>query len=166
MRAKKRFTVLALHRRAGKTELAIMELLDKALQCQQELGLFFYVAPYLKQTKAIAWSRLKRKLEQLRRTHAVAINEGELMSVTFRHNGASIRIFGADNPDAMRGVRLDGVVLDEVAWIAPEAWNDIVQPALSDRMGLGERSRPAAHRTADVLIIFGVARGASVPVLG
>ena len=131
---KKRFTVLALHRRAGKTELAIMELLDKAMRCQQELGLFFYVAPYLKQAKAIAWSRLKRKLEQLRRTNAVAINEGEL-SVTFRHNGASIRIFGADNPDAMRGVRLDGVVLDEVAWIAPEAWNDIVQPALSDRMG-------------------------------
>jgi hypothetical protein len=65
---------------------------------------------------------------------AVAINEAEL-SVFFKHNGASIRIFGADNPDAMRGVRLDGVVVDEVAQIKPEVWFDILQPALSDRLG-------------------------------
>lgn len=30
-RNKKRFTVLALHRRAGKSELAIMELIDCAM---------------------------------------------------------------------------------------------------------------------------------------
>ena len=30
--SRKRFTVLALHRRGGKTELAIMELVDKALR--------------------------------------------------------------------------------------------------------------------------------------
>jgi hypothetical protein len=35
----------------------------------------------------------------------------------------------------MRGVRLDGVVLDEVAQMAPEVWDDILQPALSDRLG-------------------------------
>ena len=55
---RKRFTVLALHRRAGKTELAIMELLDKAMKFKLEMGQFFYVAPFLKQAKAIAWSRL------------------------------------------------------------------------------------------------------------
>ena len=46
---RKRFTVLALHRRAGKTELAIMELMDKAVRFKGELGFFVYVAPYLKQ---------------------------------------------------------------------------------------------------------------------
>lgn len=133
-RHKKRFSVFALHRRAGKTELAIIELIDKAIKFKLELGLFFYIAPFLKQAKAIAWARLKQRLEPLRLAGAVEFNEGEL-SVTFKHNGCVIRIFGGDNPDAMRGVRLDGVVIDEVAQIKPEVWMDIIQPALSDRKG-------------------------------
>jgi len=131
-RKMRRFTVLALHRRAGKTELAIMELINAALTFQRDLGLFFYIAPFLKQAKTIAWSRLKQKLAPL--LDAVTLNEVDL-SITFKHNGAVIRIFGGDNPDAMRGVRLDGCVIDEVAQIKPEVWNDIVQPALSDRKG-------------------------------
>jgi hypothetical protein len=35
----------------------------------------------------------------------------------------------------MRGVRLDGVVIDEVAQIKPEVWAEIIRPALSDRKG-------------------------------
>lgn len=131
---RKRFTVVALHRRAGKTEAAIMELLDHALRCREALPLYVYIAPFLKQAKVIAWSRLKEKVEGLRRAGAVVVNEGEL-SLTFVHNGAQVRVFGADNPDAMRGVRLDGVVLDEVAQIKPEVWEEILQPALSDRLG-------------------------------
>ena len=131
---KERFTVLALHRRAGKTELAIMELVDKALRFPKDLGLFFYIAPFLKQAKAIAWARLKQRLEPLLQAGAAEISESDLM-VRFVHNGAVIRIYGADNPDAMRGVRLDGAVIDEVAQIKPEVWTDILQPALSDRMG-------------------------------
>jgi hypothetical protein len=130
----KRFSVLALHRRAGKTELAIMELVNAAMLFNKDMGLFFYVAPYLKQAKAITWARLKQRLEPLRQHGAVEINESEL-SVKFIANGAVVRIFGADNPDAMRGVRLDGVVVDEVAQIKKEVWDDILQPALSDRKG-------------------------------
>lgn len=44
-RKRKRFTVLALHRRAGKTELAIMELIDKAMKFSMDMGMFFYIAP-------------------------------------------------------------------------------------------------------------------------
>jgi hypothetical protein len=131
---RQRFTVLALHRRAGKTELALMELLNEALKFDKELGFFVYVSPYLKQSRAIAWARLKQKIEPLRIVGAVDISEVD-GSVTFKHNGAVIRIFGADNPDALRGMRLDGVVLDEVAQIKPEIWNDVLQPALSDRKG-------------------------------
>ena len=132
--ALKRFNVFVLHRRAGKTELAIMELLDKAMRFDKGMGLFFYIAPFLKQAKAIAWSRIKHKLQPMIGTGAVSINESEL-SVTFAHNGSVIRIFGADNPDAMRGVRLDGIVIDEVAQIKPTVWEDIIQPTLSDRNG-------------------------------
>lgn len=130
----KRFVVLALHRRAGKTELALKKLCNAAVKSRLDLPLFFYVAPFLKQAKAIAWQRLKQLVAPLVPYGQVEINESEL-SVRFRHNAAAIRIFGADNPDAMRGVRLDGVVVDEVAQIKPETWYDILQPALADRKG-------------------------------
>jgi hypothetical protein len=131
---RQRFSVYALHRRAGKTELAIMELIDKAMKFDKPLGFFVYVAPFLKQAKAIAWSRLKQKIDPLRLQNAIDVNEGDLQ-VTFKHNGAIIRLFGGDNPDAMRGLRIDGSVIDEVAQIKPEVWMDILQPALSDRLG-------------------------------
>ena len=131
---KKRFSVYALHRRSGKTELAIMELIDKAMKTDKVLSMFVYVAPFLRQAKAIAWARLKQKIEPLRQRSAIEINEGEL-SIRFKHNGAIIRLFGGDNPDAMRGLRLDGIVMDEVAQLKNELWTDIVQPALSDRLG-------------------------------
>ncbi len=131
---RKRFTVLALHRRAGKTELALAELIDEALNFKLDLGFFVYVAPFLKQAKAIAWSRLKQKVRGLEMAGACEINESEL-TVRFTSNGAMIRIMGGDNPDALRGVRLDGAVLDEVAQVKPEVWQDIIQPALSDRKG-------------------------------
>ena len=133
-RTKARFKVLALHRRAGKTELALMELLDHAVKCRLDLGFYVYLAPFLKQAKAIAWARLKQKLDPFLRAGAIDVNEADL-AVTFKHNKATIRLFGGDNPDALRGVRLDGVVIDEVANIRPEVWNDIIQPALSDRKG-------------------------------
>lgn len=123
-----------MHRRAGKTELALRELVDKALRFTLELGLYFYVAPQLKQAKAIAWTRLKQIVAPLQLRGLAEVNESEL-SVRLRTNGAVVRVYGADNPDAMRGVRLDGVVLDEVAQMKPEVWDDILQPALSDRLG-------------------------------
>ena len=131
---RKRFTVLALHRRAGKTELALRELLDEALRNTLDLPLYFYVAPLLKQAKAIAWARLKQIVEPLVLRGLAEVHESELW-VRLKANGAIIRCYGADNPDAMRGVRLDGVVVDEVAQIDPTVWDDVLQPALSDRMG-------------------------------
>lgn len=129
-----RFTVLALHRRAGKTELALVELIDRALRFKLELGMFVYVAPFLRQAKSIAWSRLKQKLSPLIVEKVAEINESEL-SITFKHNGAMIRIFGGDNYEALRGLRLDYAVVDEVAQIRPELWQDVMRPALSDRRG-------------------------------
>ena len=133
-RARRRFTVLALHRRAGKTELALRQLLDSALRFDQPLGLFLYVAPLLKQAKVIAWSRLKQIVAPLVEHRLAEVNESELR-IILQPSGASIRIFGADNPDSMRGLRVDGVVLDEVADIRPETWREVLQPALADRLG-------------------------------
>uniref|UniRef100_UPI0028DCA4F6 hypothetical protein n=1 Tax=uncultured Selenomonas sp. TaxID=159275 RepID=UPI0028DCA4F6 len=37
--------------------------------------------------------------------------------------------------DALRGIYLDGVILDEYADIKPELWGGVIRPALSDRKG-------------------------------
>lgn len=111
-----------------------MELLDAALKCKKELGLFVYVAPFLSQAKNIAWGMLKHRIKPLIEANAVLVNEAEL-TIEFRHNGAKIKLFGGDNPDGMRGVRLDGAVIDEVAQTKPSLWQDVLQPALSDRLG-------------------------------
>jgi hypothetical protein len=50
-------------------------------------------------------------------------------------NGARIRLFGADNPDALRGLYLDGVILDEYADMRPRVWGEIIRPLLADREG-------------------------------
>ena len=51
------------------------------------------------------------------------------------HNGAKIRLYGGDNPDALRGTFLDGIVLDEYADMRPRIWGEIIRPLLSDRLG-------------------------------
>lgn len=133
-RAMRRFNVWVLHRRAGKTELAIMQLIHCALQCQRDLGAFAYIAPLLKQAKRVVWRRLKHRLRDMILKGMAEVNESEL-TVTFTHNQAAISLYGADNPDALRGIYLDGVVLDEVAQMEPELWDEVVRPTLADRQG-------------------------------
>src|SRR5262245_40979123 len=50
-------------------------------------------------------------------------------------NGGQVRLYGADNPDALRGLYLDGVVLDEYADMDPRLWSAVIRPSLSDRQG-------------------------------
>lgn len=125
-----RFAVLVAHRRFGKTVLAVNHLLKQAALCRRDRGSFAYVAPFRNQAKAVAWDYLKHYSAPV---PGRVVNEGEL-SITLP-NGAKLRIFGADNPDALRGLYFDGVVLDEVAQMKREVWEEIVQPALADRRG-------------------------------
>ena len=46
-----------------------------------------------------------------------------------------IQIFGADNPDSIRGMGFDKVVMDEYAIMSPRVWTEIVRPAVSDKLG-------------------------------
>lgn len=125
-----RFVVLVAHRRFGKTVLSVNHLLKQALLCKRERGSFAYVAPQRNQAKTIAWQYLQHYSACV---EGRTVNQAELM-VTLP-NGACIRIFGADNPDALRGLYFDGIVLDEVAQMRGEVWGEIVQPALADRQG-------------------------------
>ena len=125
-----RFAVLVAHRRFGKTVLSVNHLLREALFTRKQRCSYAYVAPYRNQAKVIAWDYLKHYSSPCVDRK---VNEGEL-SIAFG-NGSTIRVFGADNPDALRGLYFDGIVLDEVAQMKPEVWHEIVRPALADRHG-------------------------------
>lgn len=130
LRMDKRFLVLVWHRRAGKTVFSIMELILAALSCTKERGRFGYVAPFLKQAKEVAWDYIADITKAIPGT---SFNLSEL-SVTMP-NAAKIRLYGADNPDSLRGTYFDGVVIDEVADLRPQVWGEILRPSLSDRQG-------------------------------
>ena len=123
-----RFVVVVAHRRMGKTVAAINQLIHSALNCDKPNPRFAYIAPTYNQSKRIAWDYL---LEYTRPLGGKA-NIAELR-VDFM--GRRISLYGADNPDSLRGIYLDGCVLDEIGNINPTLFTEIVRPALSDRLG-------------------------------
>ena len=124
-----RWSVIVAHRRCGKTVLCINDLIYRALIEDKENGRYAYVAPYYAQSKTIAWDYLL----QFSRPVMSKANQSELWVELM--NGARIRLFGADNPDALRGLYLDGVVLDEYADMKPSIFGAVLRPLLSDRKG-------------------------------
>lgn len=122
---------IVAHRRAGKTVACVHDLQRGALTCQHIRPRFAYIAPQLKQAKTVAWAYLREAMAVLRPLGADT-NESELR-VDYP-NGGQVRLYGADNPDALRGIYLDGVVLDEFADMDPRI-GQVIFPALTDRGG-------------------------------
>jgi hypothetical protein len=126
---KERWAVIVAHRRCGKTVACINDLIVKALLENKQHAQYAYIAPFYSQAKSVAWRYLERFSEPV----LAKSNQSELWVELI--NGARIRLFGADNPDALRGNFLDGVVLDEMADMKPSVWGEIIRPLLADRLG-------------------------------
>ena len=135
-----RWAVIVAHRRCGKTVACINDLIYRALVENKENGRYFYISPYLAQSKSIAWDYLVRYSQPV----LSKSNQSELWVELI--NGSRIRLFGADNENALRGNYCDGIVLDEYADIRPRVWGEIIRPLLADRNGLN------GHKTWAVFI--------------
>lgn len=127
---RQRWAVLCTHRRAGKTVALVNDLIVGALECQLHRPQLAYVGPTYRQAKRVAWPYLK---EYAAPYLADKPSESEL-AVTL-HGGRKIFCLGADNPDSLRGMYLDGGVGDEYALFKPSVYTTIIRPALSDRNG-------------------------------
>ena len=123
-----RFRVLVAGRRFGKTYLALTELLHASISKPQSIN--WYVAPTYRQAKQIAWKNLKQMMPP---SQIAATNETDL-SVEL-NNGTVAALRGADNYDALRGVGLDFVVMDEFADMHADAWFEVLRPMLADKQG-------------------------------
>lgn len=131
LKTKKRWSCAVCHRRAGKTVACIMKLVEDAVNSKKHEPRYAYIAPTYTQAKDVAWSYLK---EYIAAIPGVKVSECEL-SVTLPHNGARIRLYGAENYDRLRGLYLDGAVIDEAGDQDPRAFPEVIRPALSDRQG-------------------------------
>ena len=127
-----RWAIMNTHRRAGKTVALVNDIIVGALECQQYKPQLAYIGPTYSQAKRIAWNYLKDFGEKYL---AKPPQEAEL-KVTLV-NEAVIYVLGADNADSLRGMYLDGVVMDEYAMFKPSVFPQIIRPALSDRHGWG-----------------------------
>ena len=119
----RQYGVLICHRRFGKTVLAVSRLCRNATEAGNSYR-GAYIAPSYRQAKDVAWDYLRRLAVEA----GAKVNESELR-VDF-DNGARIRLYGAENPDSLRGLNLCDVVFDEVAQMPYSAWTEIVMPMI------------------------------------
>jgi hypothetical protein len=127
-----RWAAVVAHRRAGKTVACVNELIKAALtnSRQHPPPRYAYLAPTYGQAKDVAWSYLKHYVQPI-----PGIEQRESELTVKLPNGATVRLYGADNYDRLRGLYLDGIVIDEPADIDPRAWPEVIRPALSDYAG-------------------------------
>lgn len=128
--------VIVCHRRFGKSTGMLVQTVKAAINDEKTMPRYAYVAPYRNQAKTIAWETLKMLVNKI---PGMRINESELyVEFPTKHEGAAgarIYVFGADNPDRLRGAYLDGVILDEYADIKKDVWEVILSPQLMGRDG-------------------------------
>ncbi len=122
-----RYKVVCAGRRWGKSVLARMWLLKLAAE---ERGTYWIVSPTYAMAKDIHWKQ--GLIEELPKQIIEKTNKAEL-EVTLT-NGSRIALKSAEHPDRLRGVKLNGLVIDEIAsvrnwdWL----WEEVLGPTLTD----------------------------------
>ena len=123
-----RFKMLCSGRRFGKTHLCLVQLIVWAANKAGSLN--WYIAPTYKSAKQIAWRQLKAMVPV-----ELFASKNEVDLSIELVNGSRIELKGGDSYDNLRGASLSNCVLDEAAYIPPDAWEMVIRPALADQRG-------------------------------
>ena len=128
-----RMKVVCCGRRWGKSKAGLLACVEGhgPPGCHKgaiEGGEIWWVAPSFTIASMI-WRDLKHALRDAWSAKNEVDRRIELES------GGSISVRSADNPDSLRGVGLDGVVIDEAAFCNQETWTEALRPALADKQG-------------------------------
>lgn len=128
-----RFRVVNCGRRFGKTTLAVLEMVAKAVYGDNRK--IFYVAPTYQQARDIAWQELKKTCAPIIKD----INESrlEILVNTIKGGTSLISLRGWESIEGLRGQLADFIVIDEIAmmrnfWVN---WQEVIRPTLTDRKG-------------------------------
>lgn len=124
-----RFRVVVAGRRWGKTQLSKLLICKQACIPKQ---IIWYVAPTYGMARGILWDELK---EAIPRLWVESYNQTRM---TIRlHNGTRIELKGADNPDSLRGMGLNLLIIDEAQDFDRDTFFKVLRPTLSDKRGKG-----------------------------
>jgi hypothetical protein len=137
-----RYACIIAHRRAGKSFALLNDIIVRSLTPRQD-GLrqqFAMMAPTATQARSIAWAYLKEQTAPFARFPGYKVLEQHLTVTLPDPNntnlpGSTIMLVGAENAERLRGLFLDGIVIDEAADIADFIISSIIRPALADRQG-------------------------------
>lgn len=128
-----RFRVCCTGRRVGKTTLAVLEMLGKA--CSKPDVTVAYCALTYQQARDLAWMPLKKLAEPV----TVKADESRLELIVRAKGGGTSRITlrGWENIETLRGMKLDFIVIDEIASMRnwDENWQAVIRPTLTDVRG-------------------------------
>jgi PBSX family phage terminase large subunit len=121
-----RYKVINCGRRAGKSFLTAAKMVDYC--SNNDNSIVWYIAPNYRQAKQIMWQMV---VDFIPEWCVKKKNETEL--IIWFTNGSKLLLKGAENPDSLRGVRIDLAVFDEVAFISKwdEVWK-VIRPTLMD----------------------------------
>ena len=137
-----RYAVLLCHRRAGKSFSTLNDIIVRALTPSPD-GLrqqFAMMAPTQTQARTIAWQYLKEQTACFAKCKGYKSLEQHLTVVLpdptdTNKPGTTIMLVGAENAERLRGLYLNGIVIDEAADIPDFVVTQIIRPALADRQG-------------------------------
>lgn len=130
---KHRFRVVNCGRRFGKTSLAVLEMVAKAIYGNDRQ--ICYIAPTYQQARDIAWQELKKVAQPA----INKVNESRLeITLNTTLGGIStISLRGWESIETLRGQRFDFIVVDEIAsmrnWLVN--WQEVIRPTLTDTQG-------------------------------
>ena len=124
----KRWIVLVLHRRAGKTTAVLNHLQRDCLRIKG--AQFAYIGPTYKQSKFVAWDIAKQISQDI---PGVQYNVSDL--TILYPNASKLILVGSDNPDSLRGLALWGVGFDEYSQQPSNIFSEIISKALADHLG-------------------------------
>lgn len=125
----KRWIILVLHRRAGKTTAILNHLQRDAVRVPNSQ--YAFIATTYTQVKMIAWDIAKHiskdipKVQHLNTTPFTVIYP----------NGSKIYLLGSDNPDALRGLALWGGGQDESSQQPSNLFTEVISKCLADHLG-------------------------------
>lgn len=128
-----RFRVVNCGRRFGKTTLAVLEMIAKAVYGNDRQ--VCYIAPTYQQARDIAWQELKKL--SLPAVHKINESRLEITLNTTQGGKSTILLRGWESIETLRGQKFDFIVVDEIASMKNWAmnWQEVIRPTLTDVRG-------------------------------
>jgi hypothetical protein len=129
--------VIAAGRQVGKTMTASMSAIGGAEYggCGLLDGAHVHISSTSQDQSDLFWDYITTWLADVINMPGFYKNEGRRI---LKYRGGQIRVKTGRNPDALRGGNVDKLILDECAFLDPDAWRKAGQPMLLARNGVAE----------------------------